>query len=230
MGSGQVPALDLEGSDKADEAADYDGRRVPEGFFDARWYLLGVCSFWSVAFNADDFGGTDPCVWSAGLVPKRRRVQEGVRNFALPPWPQSPWEKQWSCVPQAVAGVDDVAVSPYSVGKHVKVESFLGSLHWPFEPRDLGVGGVSYLELLVLHELWAGERLTCQKAVLRFMREARPIACDIGANHGRLGHLGWERWSHGLTSRPRDISSVGMLDEFLCLTGYPLQPGTTLPL
>ena len=29
---------------------------------------------------------------------------------------------------------------------------------------DLGVGGISYVELLILCELWAGERLTLEKA------------------------------------------------------------------
>ena len=34
---------------------------------------------------------------------------------------------------------------------------FLGSLHWPVGGADLAVGGVSYVELLILYELWAGE-------------------------------------------------------------------------
>ena len=32
----------------------------------------------------------------------------------------------------------------------------------------------------------------------------RFVPCSIGANHCRLRHLGWERCSHGLTSRPRE--------------------------
>ena len=32
-------------------------------------------------------------------------------------------------------------------------------------------GGVSYLELLVLNELWAGERLFCEKAVFEGQQE-----------------------------------------------------------
>ena len=46
----------------------------------------------------------------------------------------------------------------------VEISAFVGSLRWPSEPRDLGVGGVSQLEPLFLYELGAGERLTCEKA------------------------------------------------------------------
>ena len=110
---------------------------------------------------------------------------------------------------------------------------------------DLGVGGISYVELLILYELWAGERLRLEKAHPRYLRPGRQISvsavpfgpgidiwrscrfvgalmralcllpgglgrfvpCSIGANHCRLRHLGWERCSHGLTSRPRESAS-----------------------
>ena len=52
---------------------------------------------------------------------------------------------------------------------------FLGSLHWPAGGLDLGVGGVSYVELLILYELWAGERLSLEKAAPRYLRPGRPI-------------------------------------------------------
>ena len=41
---------------------------------------------------------------------------------------------------------------------------------------DLGVGGVSYVELLILYELWAGERLSLEKALPRYLRPGRPIS------------------------------------------------------
>ena len=41
---------------------------------------------------------------------------------------------------------------------------------------DLGVGGVSYVELLILFELWAGERLSLEKAHPRYLRPGRPIS------------------------------------------------------
>ena len=50
----------------------------------------------------------------------------------------------------------------------------------------------------------------------------------IGANHGRLRHIGWEKCSHGLTSRPRETSSVCFLDELLVLFGYPAASGVDL--
>ena len=40
----------------------------------------------------------------------------------------------------------------------------------------------------------------------------RFVPCDVGANHCRLRHIGWERCGHGLTSRP---------NELLVLFGYP---------
>ena len=52
----------------------------------------------------------------------------------------------------------------------------LGSLHWPVGDLDLGVGGVSYVELLILYELWAGERLSLEKAQPRYLRPGRPIS------------------------------------------------------
>ena len=53
----------------------------------------------------------------------------------------------------------------------------------------------------------------------------RFVPCSIGANHCRLRHLGWERCSHGLTSRPRESASVPFLDQFLLLFHYP--PGSS---
>ena len=58
----------------------------------------------------------------------------------------------------------------------VKWVSFLSSLHWPVGDLDLGVGGVSFVELLILYELWAGERLSLEKAHPRYLRPGRPIS------------------------------------------------------
>ena len=41
---------------------------------------------------------------------------------------------------------------------------------------DLGVGGVSHVELLILYELWAGERLSLEKAYPRYLRSGRQIS------------------------------------------------------
>ena len=41
---------------------------------------------------------------------------------------------------------------------------------------DLGVGCISYVELLILYEFWAGERLCLEKAHPRYLRPGRPIS------------------------------------------------------
>ena len=38
-----------------------------------------------------------------------------------------------------------------------------GTLHWSVVEADLGVGGVSYVEMLILYELWGGKRLVLEK-------------------------------------------------------------------
>ena len=58
----------------------------------------------------------------------------------------------------------------------VKWVAFLGTLHWPAGGLDLGVGGISYVESLILYELWAGERLSLEKAQPRYRRPWRPIS------------------------------------------------------
>ena len=119
--------------------------------------------------------------------------------------------------------------------------------------------GISYVELLILYELWAGERSVLEKAHPWYLRPGRPISvsvvpygpgidiwrscrfigavmrslcmlpgglgrfvpCSIGADHCRLRHLGWERCSHGLTSRPRESASGPFLDHLLLLFHNP---------
>ena len=41
----------------------------------------------------------------------------------------------------------------------------LGTLHWRAGAGDSGGGGVSYVELLILYELWTGSRLVLEKPV-----------------------------------------------------------------
>ena len=49
----------------------------------------------------------------------------------------------------------------------------------------------------------------------------RFVPCSIGANHCRLRHIGWEKFGHGLTSRPRESASEPFLNELLGLFRYP---------
>ena len=54
--------------------------------------------------------------------------------------------------------------------------TFLSSLHWSSDGGDLLPGGISYVELLILYELWAGERFKFEKAVPRCERVDRRIS------------------------------------------------------
>ena len=92
---GRVRELDKFGNDAADEAADFGRRRVGPAVIDARRNLSGVCGRWNLvlldlhrffiaisrAVVNDGIDGTapDPMVWSAGALPKRRRIVHAAR-------------------------------------------------------------------------------------------------------------------------------------------------------
>ena len=190
---GQVRQDDRLGNDAADEAADFGRRRVSPAVIDARRNLSGVCARWypiildfhrffmaisRAVVNHDGLGGIapDPLVWSAGALRKRRRLVHAVRDRALLPGPPGIWSSGWFQVPVAVIRAEDVALWPYTPCLLVKWVSFLSTLHWPVGDVDLGVGGVSYVELLILYELLAGERLFLEKAHPRYLRPGRSIS------------------------------------------------------
>ena len=58
----------------------------------------------------------------------------------------------------------------------VKMLAFLGTLHWPASSFEFGVGGVSFVELLILYEQRAGERLCLEAAIPKSRRVGRPIS------------------------------------------------------
>ena len=109
-------------------------------------------------------------------MPKRPRITHAVRDFAFLPGPVDIWDGDW--VSFGVSGVtaEDVQVWPYSVSLLVKKLAFLGSLHWPAGSVEFGVGGVSFVELLILYEQWAGERLCLEAAIPKSRRIGRPIS------------------------------------------------------
>ena len=80
----------------------------------------------------------------------------------------------WCSSQEVSAGscAEAIAQWPCTPGVLLKWVSFLGSLHWPAGGLDLGVGGVSYVELLIL----SGERLSLEKAHPRYLRPGRPIS------------------------------------------------------
>ena len=69
----------------------------------------------------------------------------------------------------------DIAAWPYSVGILVRFTSFLSTLHWPSGAADLGHFGISFLELSILFEQWAGHRLLGEKVTRPHVRTNRPF-------------------------------------------------------
>ena len=81
---GRDGALDKAGNDKADDAADFGRRRVPVRGVDSGRHFAGPCNRWYPVVSANEDGAgrgertaVDPCVWSAGAVPKERRLRWG---------------------------------------------------------------------------------------------------------------------------------------------------------
>ena len=163
--SGQVREADRLGNCAADETADFGRRRVGHLVIDARRNLSGVCNRWypvildlhrffiaisRAVVNHDGGPGTahDPLVWSAGALPKRRRLVHAVRDRAFLPGPPGLWDSEWVNIPASDISSADIALWPYTPGLLVKWVSFLATLHWPAGGPDLGVVGISYLSFL----------------------------------------------------------------------------------
>ena len=89
----------------------------------------------------------------------------GPPGFLNGPWVQV----QGGCISGA-----DVAAWPSCVGLLCKFSAFGGSLHWPAGAEDLGHFGVSFLEILILFEQWAGHRLLSEKVTRPHVRAHRP--------------------------------------------------------
>ena len=194
--NGRVREVERLGNDAADEAADFGRRRVGNAVIDARRNLSGVCGrrypvlldlhrFFIAISRAvvshDGREGTapDPMVWSAGALSKRRRLVHAVRDQAFLPGPPGIGDSEWVNIPASAICAEDIAHWPYTPGLSVEWVSFFGSLHWPAGCLGLGVGGVSDVDLLILYELWAGERLSLEEAVPRYLRPGRPILVSV---------------------------------------------------
>ena len=181
--AGTVRDLDRLGKNGADEAADFGRRRVPWWVIDARAKFLvfalgGVLLLFPCIVSLLPSLGLSLIMlvvlvpllilWFGLLVVLLRGVGLRCRIGLF-------------CLDWLIFGLvgvaatpdtcRDIEVWPYSVGLLVKWVAFLGTLHWPEVECNLGVGGVSYVELLILYELWAGERLKLEKAVPRFVEQ-----------------------------------------------------------
>ena len=130
---GRVREIDRLGNDAADEAADIGRRRVGDAVIDARRNLSGVCGRWypvildlhrffiaisRAVVNHQGWDGTapDPLVWSAGALPKRRRLVHATRDLAFLPGPPAIWESEWVSVPASAIGADGIVHWPYTTG------------------------------------------------------------------------------------------------------------------
>ena len=58
----------------------------------------------------------------------------------------------------------------------VRFTSFLNTLHWPAVSVDLGHFHISFLELLILLEQWAGHRLLSENVTRPHVTAGRPIS------------------------------------------------------
>ena len=191
--SGRVRLEDQLGNTVADTAADLGRRHQSEILINARRRLLQARSRWfpimsdlhrfmiavaRVSVNHDGGSGTapDPLVWDQGSRPKVRKLAIRVNvDLASLPGRHGFLSSSWFQVAARRITAADIAAWPYSVGILIRFTSFLNTLHWPSGTEDFGHFGVSFLELLILFEQWAGHRLLSEKVTRPHVRAHRPI-------------------------------------------------------
>ena len=130
-----------------------------------------------VSVNHDGRRGTapDPLVWDQGSRPKVRKLAIRVNvDLASLPGPPGFLNNSWVQVSAGRISGADVAAWPYSVSILNRFTPFLNALHWPSGTEDLGYFGVSFMELLILFEQWAGHRLLSEKVTRSHARANRP--------------------------------------------------------
>ena len=119
-------------------------------------------------FNHDGYGGTAPDAMvldRGGIVKPRASSFRLIVDHATLPGPPGFLGSTWSTLSPL-----PIAVWPYSVNILLEFSSFLASLHWPQGDTDLGKFGVSYFELLLMFEIYAGHRLHAVRPHLRLRR------------------------------------------------------------
>ena len=103
-------------------------------------------------------------VWDQGSRPKVRKLHIRVNvDLASLPGPPGFLNSSWIQVDAGHITGADISAWPESVGILVRFTSFLRTLHWPSDSVDLGHFGISFGELLILFEQWAGHRLLSEK-------------------------------------------------------------------
>ena len=132
-----------------------------------------------VTVNHDGRGGTapDPLVWDQGGTRKVRRTDIRVNvDLASLPGPPGFLGGPWIQVHGGGIAGADIAAWPYSAGILCTFTAFLRTLHWPTGSEDMGHFWVSFLELLILFEQWAGHRLLSEKVTRPHVRANRPFS------------------------------------------------------
>ena len=195
---GLVRRADLIGNNLADEAADLGRRRQIDRVSTARRSCVQACHSWyplvldlhryfiavaRIAVNHDPGTGTarDPTVWCTGAPAKKPKLHEAVCEFAATPGPDDLEWRGWFCVHAQSLAQDDFDHWPYSTGPLIKFSAFLGSLNWSSGEEDLVMGGVSFIEVLIVYELWAGERLVLETALPKYQGRGRSITVAIAS-------------------------------------------------
>ena len=111
-----------------------------------------------------------------GSRPKVRKLAIRVNvDLASLPGPPGFLNSSWNQVAAGRISGADIAAWPYSVGILSRFTSFLNTLHWHPGTEDFGHFGISFLELLILFEQWAGHRLLGEKVHRPHVRAHRPI-------------------------------------------------------
>ena len=186
--AGGAGDLDRLGNNRADEAADFGRRRVPWRISDARRTCSGVCPRWgpvvlglhrffiAIARAVVNHDGEREVVllwilWFGLSVVLLRGVGLCMRFviglFCL----GRIWDGEWNVVAATPITCHDIELWPYSVGMLVKVVAFLATLHWP-----QGLVVILMWRCAFCMKLWAGERLSLEKAHPRYLRPGRPIS------------------------------------------------------
>ena len=173
---GQVRRDDRLGNDAADEAADFGRMRVSPAVIDARRNLSGVCGRWyPFILDLHRFSLQLLVLWLFMMILVVLLLilllvlfVRGVGWFMR-------FLTALFCLGHLVFGIRNGFMFLHQLfvlrmllfgltllGFWSSGFLFLRSLHWPVDAVDLGVGGVSFVELLILHEFWAGERLSLE--------------------------------------------------------------------
>ena len=194
VASGDVRLEDLVGNNGADAAADLGRLRQRDDVITARRNLLRVRRLWypimldlhrfmvavsRIEVNYDGFGGTAPdaLVWDQGGIVKARAPSfRLIVDHATLPGPPDFLSSIWCTLDSLPITQDDVASWPNSVDILLVFSSFLASLHWPQDTSDFGKFGISYFELLLMFEVYAGHRLQTVFSVRSHLRSRRPLA------------------------------------------------------